>query len=78
MVATTKYLTLISGTEWVTDSGNITQVLSDRVAALKDNKTDGSYKYCPKSEPFFDGVTCISCPSGKYFNIEKKECQIPP
>ena len=49
MVASKNFLTLISGTEWVTDAGNIAQVLSDRVAALKDNSTKGSYKYCPKT-----------------------------
>ena len=43
MVASKNFLTLISGTKWVTDSGNITQVLVNRVAILQKNETGGAY-----------------------------------
>lgn len=46
MVVSKKFLSVISGTAWVTNSGNITKVLSDRVDALKSNE---KVEYCPKT-----------------------------
>lgn len=56
-------LTKLSGTRWVTPTNNFTNVLKERAAILDENKTSGMYRECPAETPYYDGITCISCPN---------------
>lgn len=40
-------LTYLPGTRWVTNDGNVTRVLEERMRILEKNKTTGEYKNCP-------------------------------
>jgi hypothetical protein len=45
-----------------------------------NNQTaDPQVSDCPTSKPYFDGVTCITCPSDSpYFNLQYHVCQSCP
>ena len=45
-----------------------------------NNQTaDPQISDCPSSKPFFDGITCISCPTDTpYFNLQYRLCQTCP
>ena len=69
-------LTRLSGTRWVTDSQSVYDVLKDREEILQRNQTLGGYELCPVETPYFDGVTCISCPDE--FSIDTLVCKEAP
>lgn len=41
------------------------------------NKTAGAQD-CPPANPFFDGINCIKCFNGFYFNLETRTCMKCP
>lgn len=42
-----------------------------------NNKTAGAQD-CPTNTSFYDGITCIKCPSPTYFNLETRTCMKCP
>lgn len=30
--------------------------------------------YCPSNIPYFDGKTCLACPSGSVFDVNSRQC----
>ena len=57
-----KKLTKLTGTQWVTDDGNLTRVLEERANILNENETTKDYTECNQSKPYFDQVYCVDCP----------------
>lgn len=68
-------ITFLEGTNWVTAPGNFTNVLAER-ATFVSTHDPSNYTYCSKSAPYFDGVTCISCPNE--FNLTSSKCITAP
>lgn len=34
---------------------------------------------CPQDKPYYDGLSCISCPDPfRYFNLNTRQCQLCP
>jgi hypothetical protein len=40
--------------------------------------SNGTYTPCPIDTPYYNGMQCINCPSGQYFNITSNVCVFCP
>lgn len=58
----------------MTAEGNLTKVLQERADQLKNSKE--KFTTCGKDLPYYDGISCISCPHE--FDLSTKKCVEAP
>lgn len=72
-VAKSHFRSNLKNNNWITEAGNVDNILSSYADALVNNKEN----ICAEETPFWNGKECISCEEGKYFEFGSNQCQSP-